>query len=575
MDCTRWLLEGVPITSYLLIEMVERMSVAATLAFVLSQSNTFRRLVYRQGMPGERIVLAVVFGLIGILGTYAGIPVNDALANSRVVGVMAAGLIGGPLMGGAAGLIAGGHRYLLGGFTAFSCALANICEGILAGLVHRYYPEKPVPWGVALVAGAIGEILQMAIILLTARPYELARELVDAIAVPMIVANSLGVAVFLLIVRTAIDAQERVGAEQSQKALIIANKTLPYLRRGLDKQSAEETAQIIFQTANYQAVAITDTEQVLAFVGAESAHHAKDVTGLTRSTQQVLASGDMYIAQTRAQIGCACVACSLASAVVVPLKRAGRVIGTLKLYYTRDNAIGQADMVFAAGAAHLFSTQLELAEIDRQAKLVARAELKALYAQINPHFFFNTINTITSLVRTKPDLARELLLKLAAMFRYTLHKTGRTIPIGEELAQVRAYLTIEKARHGDKLEIIEDIAPEVERYLIPSLTVQPLVENAIKHGLQPKESGGTIRIQASVAEQDVVIDIIDDGVGMDVSARCSAAGSECIGLHNVGERLRGLYGPDYGLTLDSRPGEGTTVRLKLPKRLQEEGEDCA
>lgn len=560
----------------LLWEMVERMSVAATFAFLLSQFAIFRRMIYRQGSMQEKVTITLVFGCIGILGTYSGIPIGDALANSRVIGVMAAGLIGGPIMGGAAGIIAGGHRYLLGGFTAFSCGITSVCEGILAGMIHRYYPEKVIPWWMALVAGIAGEVLQMVIILLTAQPYELARELVDAIAVPMITVNSLGVAIFMLIIKTAIYTQEQVGAEQSHKALDIATKTLPYLRHGLDSKSAQATAQIIFDAGGYEAVAITDTERVLAFVGVEDAHHTTNTMGLTTSTYQVLASGEMYIAQSPLEIGCFCANCKLSSGIIVPLKRADHVIGTLKLYYTRSSAVGQADRVFASGVAHLFSTQLELTEIDRQAKLVVRAELKALYAQINPHFLFNTLNTITSLVRTKPDLARELLIKLGSIFRYSLHKTGRNITLNEELTQVRAYLMIEQARYGDKLIVKEEISPILGDCEIPFLTIQPLVENAIKHGLQPKENGGCIIIRAIAMEDDIVIYIIDDGIGMDVQERCpiTIPSPECIGLSNVHERLQGQYGTGYGLGITSILGSGTTVTLRIPRKIGKEDE-CA
>lgn len=563
--------------SFLLWEMIERMSVAATLAFLLSQFAIFRRMIYRQGSLREKGTIALIFGLIGIMGSYSGIPIADALANSRVVGVMTAGLLGGPVMGVSAGLIAGVHRYLLGGFTAFSCGITSVCEGLLAGMVHRYYPGKVVPWWIALAAGIVGEMMQMAIILLIARPYELARELVDAIAVPMITVNSLGVAIFMLIIKTAISTQEQVGAEQSHKALDIATKTLPYLRHGLDKETAQATAQIIFDAGGYAAVAITDTSQVLAFVGVEAAHHRPDIIGLTNSTCQVLASGEMYIAQNPLEIGCSCTKCKLASGIVVPLKRANHVVGALKLYYTRSNAVGQADQVFASGVAHLFSTQLELTEIDRQAKLVVRAELKALYAQINPHFLFNTLNTITSLVRTKPDLARELLIKLGAMFRYTLHKTGRDITLDEELAQVRAYLMIEQARYGDKLVVVEEVSAALGKFKIPFLIIQPLVENAIKHGLQPKEHGGRIIIRAMEEDEDIVIHIIDDGVGMDVKERCplTLPSPECIGLSNVHERLQGQYGVGYGLSICSILGSGTTVTLRIPQNLGEDGDECA
>ncbi|MDD3159122.1 LytS/YhcK type 5TM receptor domain-containing protein, partial [Anaeromusa sp.] len=138
----------------LLLKMVERMSIAATLAFLLSQTSLLQRLNYRSVTIFDKAKLAVIFGLIGIVGTYAGIPVDDALANSRVIGVMAAGLIGGPAMGAAAGMIAGGHRYFsFGGFSAFSCALANLVEGLFAGMVRKWYPHAALPWWVVLLSG--------------------------------------------------------------------------------------------------------------------------------------------------------------------------------------------------------------------------------------------------------------------------------------------------------------------------------------------------------------------------------------------------------------------------------------
>ena len=564
--------------SVLLWEMIERISVAATLAFVLSQTSIFRRLINRRNTRGDAWILTIFFGLIGIVGTYAGIPVNDALANSRVVGVMAAGLIGGRVMGVSAGLIAGGHRYLLGGFTAFSCALANVCEGLLAGLVYRHYPGRPMPCWVALIAGVIGEIMQMGIILLTARPYQLAEVLVKEIAMPMVVANSLGLAVFMLIIKTVVDGQEKIGAEQSHKALHIASKTLPFLRRGLNAESAKETVHIILTATDYDAVAITNTERVLAFAGAETGHHSPPGnTHLTTATHHVLETGEMQIAQNKAGIGCPHVGCQLSSAVIVPLKSNDHVIGALKLYYIHKGAVGESDLVFATGLAHLFSTQLELTEVDRQSKMAAKAKMKALHAQINPHFLFNTLNTIASLIRTKPDLARDLLIKLSAIFRYALHKTGQNIPLNDELNQVRAYLSIEKARHGEKLTVVEEIDPGLEHFLIPSLSIQPLVENAIKHGLQPKPSGGTIVLKACDEGKAIAITIIDNGVGMDLKSHHPLENptGESIGLINVHERLHGQYGGEYGLTLDSCPGRGTTVQIRLPKRLTEEVDDCA
>ncbi|WP_110954937.1 sensor histidine kinase [Anaerosinus massiliensis] len=561
----------------LLFQMVERMSMAATLAFILSQTSIFRRINYSYVSTADKVKIAIIFGLIGITGTYAGIPVHDALANSRVIGVMAAGLIGGPTVGVMAGFVAGGHRYFMGGFTAFSCSLANICEGLLAGLIRRYYPSNPVPWWVALLSGIVGETMQMCIILLTAKPFDMAYALVENIAVPMIVANSIGLAIFMLIIKTTMDVQLRAGAMQAQKALMIAAQTLPYFRRGLYSESAKAAARIVYEKGGYHAVAVTDTEKVLAFIGVEAQHHLSENKGFTKATNRALISGDVYIARTPAEIGCKCQKCSLTSAIIVPLKCGKQVIGTFKLYHTNSNLLNESDVVFANGLADLFSIQLELAEIDRQTKQAAHAELKALQAQINPHFLFNTLNTIISLVRTQPELARELLVKLSSIFRFTLRKTGRNITLSEEITQVRAYLAIEKARCGEKLTIREEIDVNADIYMIPSLTIQPIIENAIVHGLKRKIDGGTIILHIEECEEAIKIKVMDDGIGMDLSKKnpLQETSEGHIGLKNVDERLHSQYGVAYGVTLESVVNQGTTVTIKIPKIPNSTAEDDA
>jgi two-component system sensor histidine kinase LytS len=415
----------------------------------------------------------------------------------------------------------------------------------------------------------------MVIILLTARPFDMAVTLVQHIALPMIVTNSIGLAVFMLIIKTTIEVQQQAGAAQSQKALAVAAQTLPYFRKGLDQASARAAAEIIYANENYHAVAVTDSERVLAFVGAEADHHLSARHKMTFATNHALQSGSIYIAKDKEEIGCQFPGCRLTSAIVVPLKRGGQVIGTFKLYYINKNRVNQSDVVFAQGLGQLFSIQLELAEIDHQAKLAAKAELKALQSQINPHFLFNTLNTITSLVRTRPNLARDLLVKLSAIFRFTLQKSGRSITIAEELTQVGAYLSIEKVRYGEKLSVEETVDPLVRTCFIPSLTIQPIIENAIIHGLKPKVDGGTIAIDIRQSGHDIAITITDDGVGMNLAVfdpLRQASSANHIGLLNVHERLRGQYGSAYGLTIRSTVGLGTEVTIKLPKINVSEGD---
>ncbi|MGE5672608.1 MAG: LytS/YhcK type 5TM receptor domain-containing protein, partial [Mycobacterium leprae] len=305
----------------LTLDMAERISVVATAAFILSRWGAFGRLLARKMTRRDRLLLSVALGLLGILGTYGGIPVAGALANSRVVGIMVAGLLGGPWVGLGAGLIAGLHRYMLGGFTASACAVAALVEGALGGLVRQLLKTRLVSWPVALAAGAVGEALQMAIILLLSHPFRDAWALVRVIGLPMVIVNSLGIATFVLVTQTTGELQDRIAARQAQQTLRIAAQTLPYLRQGLTRESAGPAARIIYEALNVTAVAITDDREILAHVGAGSDHHHAGNPIQTIATLMALGNGEVQVAQSRQEIGCQGEGCGLGSAVVAPLKR--------------------------------------------------------------------------------------------------------------------------------------------------------------------------------------------------------------------------------------------------------------
>ncbi|QGP91556.1 Sensor histidine kinase YpdA [Neomoorella glycerini] len=557
----------------LFISLVERMSVVITLAFILARSRTFRKLLQEQASSRQKFLLILVFGLLGIFGSYAGIPIQDALANSRVIAPMVGGLFGGPLVGFLAGLIAGGHRFFMGGFTSLACGISTTVEGLLGGMVARAYRQRPLPWPVAFAAGFTAEALQMLIILALARPFAAAWSLVKVIAWPMMLVNASGIALAVIIIQGVLREQELAGAVQAQKALKIANKTLPYLRQGLSADSARQAAAIIMEITGLEAVAITSGDEILAHVGAGSDHHRQGQKVLTNATRQALVTGKIQVAQTGAEIGCHHQGCPLKAAVVVPLESRGKEIGTLKLYHTRANAVGPLDLELAAGLGHLFSTQLELAEIDRQEQLVAKAEIRALQSQINPHFLFNALNTIMSVCRLDPEKARQLLGYLGDFFRRNLQHPERPVTLATEIEHVRSYLAIEKARFGSRLEVIIDVEPGVTHYLLPALTLQPLVENAVKHGLLPRREGGQVTITAREVNGEARITVSDNGVGIDLNKVTgllagTQANSNNVGLFNVHERLRLLYGPEYGLRLSLNPGGGTRVELSLPRQGQ-------
>ncbi len=352
----------------------------------------------------------------------------------------------------------------------------------------------------------------------------------------------------------------------------IAHETLPYLRRGLNEGNAEAIAQIIQSISQVPAVAITDRENVLAYLGAGCDQHHPGDRILTEATREVIRTGNYKVVRTQKQLNCArkdICNCPLAAAVIVPLKNQREVVGTVKLYETKDGQLSPDVIRLAMGMAQLLGMQIELAELDHQAKLTAEAQLDALHAQINPHFFFNVLNTIIATSRSNPNRTRRLLIHLAEFFRRALKSRGTVIPLREEMEFVNTYLILEKARFGRKLQVKEEIPEDLWDIVIPRLSIQPLVENAVKHGITPKMGNGTVLISVQQEGDEILILVKDDGVGIPLDriryVLLPGFGSgNGVGMANVHERLRGLYGEQYGLIVTSESDVGTTVSMRLP-----------
>jgi len=219
--------------------------------------------------------------------------------------------------------------------------------------------------------------------------------------------------------------------------------------------------------------------------------------------------------------------------------------------------------------ARWVATQAELAELGRERTRTMEAELRALRAQISPHFIYNSLAAIASFVRTDPERARELLLEFADFTRYALRRGGAFTTLAEELRNVERYLTLEQARYGDRMRISLMVAPEVLPVTVPYLAIQPIVENAVRHGIAGKEGGGQVSIVATDRGSEAEIAIEDDGTGAEPEvirrALDGLADSDSVGLGNVDARLRQVYGDDFGLVVETAPGAGTRVTFRVPK----------
>lgn len=253
-------------------------------------------------------------------------------------------------------------------------------------------------------------------------------------------------------------------------------------------------------------------------------------------------------------------------AVGAPIVVDGRVVGVVVAFATPMRAA----LVRAAGeVADWCAAQVELGDLDASRAALAEAELRSLRAQISPHFIYNALTAIASFVHVDPERARDLVLEFADFTRYSFRRQGEFTTLAEELQSIHSYLTLERARFGDRLDVVLRIAPETLATVIPFLSVQPIVENAMRHGLEPGEGGGTIRIESVDDGTHTEITVEDDGVGMDPDTLrtllTSAVDGAHVGLRNVDTRLRQMYGSDGGLVVETNIGAGTLVRMRIPK----------
>ena len=547
---------------------INNIAILMVIAYILPRLKFFRKTVFEHEKTlKEKIILGLIFGSIGILATHTGIRIQGAIANTRVIGVIAGGFLGGPMVGFIAGALAGSHRYLIdiNGFTGLACAISTLAEGILGGMMYKRLRAGKHRYPTIFLTTVVAEMLQMIIILIVAKPYVDALALVEIIAVPMIIMNSIGVVVFIEALYTVQKNLDQTSAYHLKRAFDLAEMCLPFLRKGLDdEKSVQKTVRLILANSDVNAVFISNSEKIIASAG-ENLDKMKGFNALfDEALLQCIATKDILILHEK-ELRKYRMDSHFKRIMVAPLVKNGVTMGTIGLLDRKFKEKLETDIEFIQGLASLFSTQLALAEIDYQRKLLEQAELKALQYQINPHFLFNALNTISAYCRENPERARSLLLAMSSYFRNTLSTHKDKIDIHEEIEHVLSYLEIEKARFEDRLEILIDVNPNLH-FQVPNFIIQPLIENAIKHGMKNR-----LKIVIRVVELKKVYQVIveDDGNGIDAEIIAKLYANrhdqDKIGLANTHHRLQRLYSDNKGLVIESVPFEHTRITMEIPK----------
>ena len=508
------------------------------------------------------IALSFFFSLLSISGTYIGLNFNGAILNTRNVGVIAGGILGGPYVSIITGLIAGIHRAFvnLGRETAIPCAIATITGGFLTAYVHRFIKSKDrIFFGFFLAC--LVENLSMGLILIIHKDKVLAQNIVASFYIPMVFMNSFGTSVLILIVEDIIQKSEIVAGNQAKLALEIANKTLPYFR---ETENLSEVCKIIASSLGAKATVITDKKDIIAGFSFDKADITRTAIR-SNNTREVLKTGEvMLVIKDNDEIieDFLYISPHIKSCIILPLKEKNDISGTLKIFFDTAEKITEKNRYLRIGLSHLISTQMEISKVENLMSLLKYSELKALQSQINPHFLFNVLNTMASLIRTNPEKAREVTIDLSSYLRYNLDNNVKSVELIKELNQIDNYIKIEKARFGDKLNIIYDVDESLYNFQIPSLIIQPLVENSIKHGILKKKENGCVKIIIKKIDKDIEVIIEDDGVGIEqtVIDNLDKQIKENIGLRNVHQRLKLLYGD--GLNI-KKLEQGTRIEFKI------------
>ena len=538
------------------------------IAQVLARFNKIKEyLISEKHTLKEQIFMIIFFSTISILSTYMGYEVKGALANTRVIGVMAAGFIGGPIVGIGTAIIAGIHRYAIdiSGFTALACCISTILEGIIAASFSNYVKKQKYKEVTLYLITLMAEVLQMIVILVISRPFALALELVGSIAFPMIFINSLGLVLFIGVFKHILIEQEYELGQKMSLAFDITKKSLPIMDTGVyNEESCKEISKIILQFSEKVGLVFTDTEKIIYSKGKFSIDNKEKLPEIAK---RVLNEKVVCVEEEAIEDDGLYNALDNMVAIGAPLIKNGQAFGTFILLTHKYKLSIDPEIKFAEGLSSFLSIKYELLEAEKQRELMQKAEFHALQSQINPHFIFNSLNTISAFCREKPGKARELLIDLATYFRNSIQNKEGLVDIYEEMDYVKAYLQLEKARFEERL-IIDINIPDDLKCKLPCLILQPIVENAVIHGAM-KRKQGIVNIIIKEDNSNLKISVIDNGFGIPIeiikglNEKTTCEGN--IGLINVHRRLCYLYGRNYGLDI-ATSNEGTKINIYIPMR---------
>jgi len=560
-----------------IIPLLQHVLVFLGLAYLFTKTPVFTALVKNTLTLPDKTIIYLVFSGFCILGTSLSelsLQSEDAIANTRAIGAILGGLLGGPIVGFFVGLTGGIHR--IWSMTSaddpityidLACGIATTYEGLFAGFIHHYLARKgkteslfspPFIWIISLSIG-LGHVLIFLLFGWAAGEAKSAWLIQQEIALPMLLANPAGIALIMYMIREQKRACDELS--NSTTAWEIANKTAGIMLSGFDEKSCQKIAEIIHQETRVAAVSITNREKLLAFTGEGKDHHLQGAQISSQETRKAINENKVrFIDGVKQSYQCRLdPECKLGSVLIIPLSDDANheVMGTIKLYDTKQKIFRSINRILGENIAQLISSRILAGRYDRQHELRIEDQYKLLTTQINPHFLYNTLTTISHITSKQPERARQLLHHLSDFFRKSLESKTDTTTLKEELDHIKSYLEIEKARFENRLQVHITIPDEAMNQEMPIFTLQPIVENAIKHGVSELLDTGIIKINSEINNNDFIISI-EDNAGLYTDKNHTGIGLK------IDERIKIRFGQQYGISISCEPNHWTRVSIRLP-----------
>ncbi|WP_288822831.1 LytS/YhcK type 5TM receptor domain-containing protein [uncultured Megasphaera sp.] len=529
----------------LVLEITKNLSVIALAVYLITQCKPFRRAMNQSSYSyKDKWALLVVFGMLSAVGNYLNVPFQqDGMVHTRLVGTIIGGLFGGPLVGVGASIIGMIPRYFIS-VSAIPiivvAGIANIIIGIVAGYINKRYGARQISLKIACLVGLLSEVILRIGVLWQAQSVDVFC-VEKTIALPAGMATCLGVMLAVYIIRGVYQDEDIHKAKAAKKVIDIIFCTRGVFRQqGFTQEAAYHIAKTMYDILTVDYVAISSPQGIWA-----ACMQSKDKKNSPNTISLPLILADKKIAE-------------------IYVSRPG--LRSFRSY----------EKQWLLRFAELLSLELYQMELDRKAVLLSQAEVAVLKSQIRPHFIFNMLSTIKAIVSTEPEQAKDLICDLSSFLRNRLHHASDTIFLKDELEAVETYIRLEKMRYGERLQVIQHIQVETWMQRVPCFVLQMLVENAIKHGIFKKKYGGTIQICAMRKQDQLILSVQDDGMGMDqailqqvnhlsidhdIEMKSESTG---IGLKNIYDRMHQLYGERGKFLVENLKEGGTCVSIIIP-----------